>query len=793
MKLKILSFGVLALFGACRCAARAYFVSPSGRDRNPGTLTQPFRTLQRAQQELRHPGGTVYLRGGVYYLPKTLVFTAQDSGTKDRPVVFEAYGNEQPVISGGVRLTGLQWRPFKNGIMQATVPTDLRTEELFVNGQRQILARYPNYDPSAKYFDGFTSAAKIRQRAVRWLNPAGGYLHAMHVSLWGDYTWRITGKDAAGDLMETGGWQNNRGGGPNPGIQFVENIFEELDAPHEWFLNTHTHTLYYYPPADLDLSRAVIEATRLPCLVEFRGDDKHPVRHVTLKGLTFRQASRTMMETREPLLRSDWRIFRGGAVFFNGSEDCSLSNCFLDQLGGNAIFVSDYNRRVTIRACHIDKAGANGVCFVGDPKAVRNPLFNYHQSTPLKDIDRTPGPKTDNYPADCLVDDCLIHETGRVEKQTAGVEIDLARSITVRHCSIYDMPRAGINIGDGCWGGDVIEYCDIFDTVKETGDHGSFNAWGRDRYWLADLDEVNARVKQVPDLPFLDATEPIILRNNRWRCDHGWDIDLDDGSTNYVITNNLCLHGGIKNREGYRRIVENNIIVDSTYYPQVWFASSGDVFEHNIIWRDYDPARMYPPPWGRRMDYNLVQKTGSKPSPATGLRRESGRDEHSLVGDADFVDPATGDYRVRPGSPALALGFVNFPMSEFGVQDPKLKAIARTPRLPRLGRAAPATVVRDASPVVWLGATVRNIRDAGEMSAFGLPGVTGVLVMEVPARSRLAGAGVRANDVILSVNGIPISDTSALLRQTRALSGENGLTLGVSRNQKTLSILIGLH
>ncbi|OIQ89105.1 hypothetical protein GALL_290100 [mine drainage metagenome] len=127
MKLKILSFGVLALFGACRCAARAYFVSPSGRDRNPGTLTQPFRTLQRAQQELRHPGGTVYLRGGVYYLPKTLVFTAQDSGTKDRPVVFEAYGNEQPVISGGVRLTGLQWRPFKNGIMQATVPTDLKS------------------------------------------------------------------------------------------------------------------------------------------------------------------------------------------------------------------------------------------------------------------------------------------------------------------------------------------------------------------------------------------------------------------------------------------------------------------------------------------------------------------------------------------------------------------------------------------------------------------------------------------------------------------------------------------
>jgi hypothetical protein len=59
----------------------------------------------------------------------------------------------------------------------------------------------------------------------------------------------------------------------------------------------------------------------------------------------------------------------------------------------------------------------------------------------------------------------------------------MAQDITVRHCSIYDVPRAGINIGDGCWGGHVIEFCDIFDTVKETGDHGSFNSWGRDRYW----------------------------------------------------------------------------------------------------------------------------------------------------------------------------------------------------------------------------------------------------------------------------------------------------------------------
>jgi hypothetical protein len=311
-------------------------------------------------------------------------------------------------------------------------------------------------------------------------------------------------------------------------------------------------------------------------------------------------------------------------------------------------------------------------------------LFNYSQVNKLEDLDRTPGPRTQNYPADCLVEDCLIYLTGRVEKQTAGVNIDLAQNITVRHCSIYDMPRAGINIGDGCWGGHVIEFCDVFDTVKETGDHGSFNSWGRDRYWRPNIAEVNAWVKQVPELPRLDAVEPVILRNNRWRCDHGWDIDLDDGSSFYVITNNLCLHGGIKNREGYGRMVENNITVSSGLHPHVWYAASADVFRRNIVWREYQPALMPAPPWGQELDYNVMHRAGATNAPATRLHGQSGRDEHSMVADAQFVNPAQGDYRVKEGSPALSLGFVNFPMDRFGVQRPALKALARTPVLPDL-------------------------------------------------------------------------------------------------------------
>ena len=200
---------------------------------------------------------------------------------------------------------------------------------------------------------------------------------------------------------------------------------------------------------------------------------------------------------------------------------------------------------------------------------------------------------------------------------------------------------------------------------------------------------------------------------------------------------------------------------------------------------------MPPPPWGREMDGNLLHERGAAPAPAAVLQRESGRDEHSLVADAQFVDPETGDYRVQKGSPALSLGFVNFPMDQFGVQDPELKSIARNPKFTENRSAAP-TGRRDSAPSSWFGASVRNIADEGEMSAFGLPTVTGVLILGIPSGSTLAKSGLQKNDVILSVNGATTADVAALLRKTSALiEKQQPFIIGVSRNQTRVAIALG--
>ena len=787
---------VFSLITSIPAIAVDYYISPDGLDTNTGTIDQPFASLQRAQMAARQAAGreavNVFLRAGTYYLPETFVLTPADSGTKEAPVTYQAYRDEKPVVSGGVRLN-LKWEPYENGIMQAAAPPNLTTDQLFVNGDRQILARYPNFDPNEHIYNGYAADAISPDRVKRWADPTGGFIHAMHANEWGGFHYLITGKKDDGTLTYEGGWQNNRPAPMHPRYRFVENIFEELDSPGEWFLNHKSNILYYYPLARVDLSNATIEVVRLRHLVEFRGTEQAPVRFVTLKGLTFRHAARTFMDNKEPLLRTDWTVYRGGAIFFEGAEDSALIDCFIDQVGGNAVFVNDYNRRVTIRGCQIAKAGANGVAFVGDRAAARVPQSWNDHSQSLATLDRTPGPKTNNYPADCLVDDCLITLSGRVEKQTSPVEIDLAQGITVRHCSLYDCPRAGINIGDGCWGGHVIEFCDIFDTVMETGDHGSFNSWGRDRFWGLNGLDLNQDTVWETDrgIPLLDVVKPNEIRNNRWRCDHGWDIDLDDGSTNYHIYNNLCLHGGIKNREGFFRTVENNVIVGSGFHPHVWFKHSEDIFRHNITWSDaYIPAGGMPStPWGKEMDYNLVHRAGMKePLPATRMQAQSHRDEHSIVADAMFVDAANGDFRVKDASPALKLGFVNFPMDQFGVQKPELKAIARTPEIPPLteptvGAAGPQNQWAD----YVLQSLARSISGLGDRSAYGLPDETGVLLLNTPAGSLAAAAGLRKDDVIVSCNGKPVRGVGDLLEMQDQAAGKK-LTLSVIRKQGPVSI-----
>jgi parallel beta-helix repeat protein len=185
---------LLSLISGGAAPAPTYYVSPAGNDAWSGKLLAPnaaktdgpFATLAGAQAAIARsrPEGemtrwtTVYVRAGKYCLSETLKLEPQDSR-----LTFAAYQQEKPQIIGGRVITGLQ--PGPGGVWSVSLPEvkagTWNFRSLFVNGQRMIRARNPNFDPSDPYRKGFAYVG----RDVNAFGIAVGNIH--NVGDWMDY------------------------------------------------------------------------------------------------------------------------------------------------------------------------------------------------------------------------------------------------------------------------------------------------------------------------------------------------------------------------------------------------------------------------------------------------------------------------------------------------------------------------------------------------------------------------------------------------------------------------------
>lgn len=774
---------VVLLIFSCGIKAETIqlYVSTEGLETNNGTKEKPFAAVEDAVNkatELKVGDSdlkiVINILPGDYRLKKAIKILPVLNG-----LTIQGTSASEVSIKGS-KLLSPKWEKYNENIYVTSVDEDLDFDQLIFNGKAQILARYPNYDEDGHYWQGHAADAISKERLASWEHPEGAFFHALHKGRWGGYHFKITGINEDGTAILEGGQQNNRGSVYHKEYQMVENVFEELDAQNEWYLDKENNKLYYWPAKTVQLKDAKFEVAVLKDLIQVVGTLENPVKNIAISNITFENTQRTFMEEFEPLLRSDWTIYRGSVVFFEGTENCKVENSTFTNLGGNVIMGSKYNKRLKVVGNHIHECGASAVSFVGDPSAVRSPSFNYGQFVQLKDMDTVKGVKNELYPRECLVENNLIYRIGRVEKQTAGVQISMAMDITVRHNSIYDVPRAGINIGDGTWGGHILEFNDVFNTVLETSDHGSFNSWGRDRFWLPKRGEMNKLTTEIPEMYKWDAIKTTIIRNNRFRCDHGWDIDLDDGSSNYHIYNNLMLNSGLKLREGFNRVAENNIMVNNSLHPHVWFANSEDVFKHNIMGDTYQDVGLLG--WGKELDYNLF------PNEVAMMKSQIyDRDKHSIYADPMFKDPKNLDFSVAENSPALKIGFKNFPMNQFGVQKPELKKIAKTPAVP---------VTKDPSenknsPVVaWLRNNIKSVDSEQEQSAYGLNTAEGVIVLRVWNSSpAVQNDGIKKGDVILKAAEKKVKDVQDFFKINLENTTDE-LRLVIMRNQVEKEITI---
>ncbi len=108
-KLKI-PIVILSIFLGLFCFAKisqaaTYYVSTSGNDNNPGTKTQPWKTIQKAVNTVKG-GDTVNVRGGVYNervdLSGTTGVEGKSGDAINGYITYQSYSGEKAVLDGSV-------------------------------------------------------------------------------------------------------------------------------------------------------------------------------------------------------------------------------------------------------------------------------------------------------------------------------------------------------------------------------------------------------------------------------------------------------------------------------------------------------------------------------------------------------------------------------------------------------------------------------------------------------------------------------------------------------------------
>lgn len=621
----------------------AFYVSPAGDDTWDGSRPQagpggsgPFRTPERALRAARAQAGPreILFCGGTHFLQAPLRLGPQDSGT-----LLAAAPGERPVLSGGRRIDG--WRPAAvhgRAAWTAQVPADWVFHELFVDGARRLRPRLPRTGfhriagvpgisaetPWQQGQDTFAFApGDIR---ADWANLTD--IEAVVLHFWVDSHLPLAAVDPATGTARVSRssifrlTDDFRQSGPR---YYLDNVFEALSEPGQWYLDRPSATLYYLPLRGEDPGTAEVVAPVFQEVLRLQGEPGHPLSGVVLRGLTFTHA--------------EWRLPAQGpggsvqaahqvpaALHLEEARGCTLSGCVVTHCGTYAVAVGPGCRDTGIEGCQFTDLGAGGVHILAGSAGTR-------------------------------VTGNEIAALGRIFHSAVGVLVRDSADNLVADNVIRDLYYTGISVG-WVWGygpsagsGNRIERNHIHDVGQ-----GLLNDMGG-IYTLGVSPGTVLRGNLIHD-----------IRSDGYG---GWGIYLDEGTSGVLVEDNLVYRtktGGFHQHYGRDNTVRNNIFA---------LASEGQIqrsrieehasftFEGNIVLWERGPllhgAWREPAAHFRR---NLYWDAAGRPLDCGGRNWEQwralGMDEESLVADPRFADPAGGDFRLPPDSPALSLGFRPF-------------------------------------------------------------------------------------------------------------------------------------
>ena len=608
-------------------------------------------------------GITIELAPGVYSIEEALRLTPAQSG-----LTLRGAGPDKTIIDGGRRISG--WTQ-EGDVWVADVPAvaagEWRFSAIFVNGARRDPARTPNsthyagdYPTEDDFFyadgpvmvdDGkggqTASGTQFRFREGD-IEPWESLDDAVFVIFhsWATSLHRVKEVDWENRIITFTGparwpfcrWKPDQ-------WYFVQHLKEALDAPGEWFLDEELGKLYYRPMDGEDMASAEVVAPFAKQLLVVEGDVEGEafVDDLTVEGITFRYCEFGVA----PQGHSDGQAETSvpAAIQLTGARNATIRDCVVAHVGTYGVWFRTGCKDGVLERCEVYDLGAGGVR-----------------------IGEGASPATEAAATERItVRNCYLHDGGRMFRSAIGVWIGRSSYNHVAHCDVSDFRYSGFSVG-WSWGyqpssahHNVIEYNHIHDVGKgQLSDMGGI-------YTLGVSPGTVLRGNYIHD----------VLSNGN--ISGGWGLYTDEGSSEILIEDNVVHHtrtGTFHQHYGRENVLRNNILAFSEREQLIRSREEDHIsfiLDGNIIY--FSNGRLLGSTWSNdnwTMDNNIYWDTSGEGFTFAGNTFEEwqarGHDAHSVIADPLFEDIEGRDFRLKPDSPALAMGFKPIDVSKAGME-----------------------------------------------------------------------------------------------------------------------------
>lgn len=463
------------------------YASPDGSG-SKGTKDAPcdlagVRDLVRTLNNSMTGDIIVMLRGGVYRLgsPFQLLENEQihDSGNHGFHITYQAYPGETPLISGAISVTGWSLYDKEKNLYRASVPLGTQSRQLFINGVRAERAR-GELRPS-NWFKIESGWGCLDPSVAKWRNPSD--IEIVSRSSWKHLRCGVasmkmdtvtplpkppprakpgepsptpfpspTPVEAVRVDMKTPGWLNAskspkigppmNGGGTQQmnQVEWVENAYELLNKPGQWYLDRKEDYLYYIPKTDEDVLTMRAELPVLETLFDVRGADfKHRIHDVRFQGLTLKYATWL-----QPSGDQGYADNQAGVTWVNTPPGSCKTP------GGVSV---QYGQRVAFNGNVVAHLGGAGIDFGHGPQQceiIGNCLYDISgNGIFLGEVDDFACANPDEWCDGNKIENNYITDVGIEFEDQVGICTGYTRHLSLAHNELSHLPYSGISVG---WG-----------------------------------------------------------------------------------------------------------------------------------------------------------------------------------------------------------------------------------------------------------------------------------------------------------------------------------------------------